>query len=49
MPKIVMSVFINMLVKETLISTELLQSRQDFSFDDPNAQIENAGINRSAG
>ena len=49
MPKIVMNVFIDILVKDTLISMEPLQSRQDFFFDDPNAQMEKAGINKRAG
>ena len=49
MPKTVMSVFINVFVKDTLMSMEPLQSKQDFFFDDPNAQMEKAGINRSAG
>ena len=49
MPKTFMSVFINVFVKDTLMSMEPLQSKQDFFFDGPNAQMEKAGINRSAG
>ena len=44
-----MNMFINMFVKDKLISMDPLQSKQDFFFDDPNAQMEKAGINRSAG
>ena len=48
-PNIVMNVFINVLVKDTLISMEPLQSKQEFFLDDPNAHKEKTGINRSAG
>ena len=49
MPKTVINVFIKVLVKDTLMLIEPLQSRQDFFFDDPNAQMEKAGINKRAG
>ena len=48
-PNIVINVFINVLVKDTLIPIEPSQSNKVFFFDDPNAQMVKAGINRSAG